>query len=98
MTDYHEALKKAIKATHGCEALYVQTVPVTETFRGKIAWEGNVEVFVAIDHPKAKICYAWGYPDKGAWEITAVLEIPPVKSPQMAVKVAIAAHAKAQKN
>lgn len=93
MTDYHEALKKGIKATHGCEAVYVESVPVTETFQGKIAWEGVVEVFVILDYPKAKHCYAWAYADRGQWEVTAVLEIPPATSPQLAVRVAIAAHA-----
>ena len=94
MGDYFEELKKAIRATHGVEAAHVMTVPVKEVFQGKTAWEGAVEVFNVTGHPKAKRCYAWGHRDGKAWEITAVLEIPPVVSPQTAVKAAIAAHAK----
>ena len=46
-------------------------------------------------HAKAKHCYAWGYAKDNVkgWEITTVLEIPPVTSPETAVKVAIAAAA-----
>jgi len=53
---------------------------------------GWVEVFDLIGHAKAKRAYAWQYQD-GPDEIktVAVLEIPPVVSPQSAVKVAIAA-------
>lgn len=96
MSDYLSELRKAIKAVHGCNATHLETVPVTEVFRGEIAWEGNVEVFAVSGHAKAKQCYAWGVrrdDDKG-WEITAVLGLPPVTSPETAVKVAIAAYAR----
>jgi hypothetical protein len=92
--DYRASLIKAIKATHGADAAHAETVPVKEVFRGQTAWEGNVEVFTITGHAKAKRCYAWGFEDKGEWAITSVLEIPPVDSPQTAVKVAIAAHAR----
>ncbi len=97
---YLEELDGAIVKTHGCEGVHVGSVPVREVFQGKIAWEGTVEVFKLSDdpkrgHPKAKHCFAWGHKnDKGGWDITTVLELPPVDSPQMAVKVAIAAHAR----
>lgn len=94
MKDYRASLITAIKATHGADATHVETVPVKEVFRGQTAWEGNVEVFNVTGHAKATRCYAWGFEDKGKWAITSVLEIPPVDSPQMAVKVAIAAHAR----
>ena len=94
--NYRERLARAIKATHGVSAaLYLRTVPVKEVFQGKTAWEGDVEVFAITGHKKATRCYAWGYEvKKDDWEIIAVLEIPPVDSPQAAVKVAIAAHAR----
>lgn len=94
MSDYLSELRKAIKAVHGCDGVHVETVPVKEVFRGETAWEGSVEVFDVTGHARAQRCYAWGYRDRGAWEITAVLEIPPVVSAETAVKVAIAAHAK----
>jgi hypothetical protein len=43
-----------------------------------------------IDHPKAKYAYAWIYRDDNQNRTTVVLKIPPVDSPQSAVKVAIA--------
>lgn len=93
--DYLTELKAAIESLHGCEAFHERTVPVKEVFQGRTAWEGEVEVFALLGHPKAQRCHAWGYPkNKGGWEITTVLEIPPVISPETAVKVAILDKAK----
>lgn len=94
MSDYREELRKAIRATHGAESRWLDSVPVTEVFRGETVFEGTVEVFALESHAKAQRCYAWGYQEAGKWKITAVLELPPVTSPQTAVKVAIAAHAR----
>jgi hypothetical protein len=65
-------------------------------FDGKTAWDGVVEVFRLIRHPKAKHCFAWSYQDGHETKTTAVLEIPPVNSAESAVKVAIAAKAREQ--
>lgn len=92
--NYLDEIKKAVEACHGCMATHVSTVPVKETFNGAVAWEGLVEVFALTGHPKAQRCYAWGYPDKGAIEAVTVLEIPPVTSPQTAVKAAIVSEAR----
>jgi len=54
-------LKDAIRATHGCQSLHVESVPVKEVFEGQTAWEGNVEVFDLVGHAKAKRAYAWSY-------------------------------------
>jgi len=84
----------AIETMHECKCRWVGAVPVVEVFRGETAWEGTVEIFTLINHPKAKKCYAWYYiDDDGKKQYTAVLEIPPVDSPETAVKVAIAAKA-----
>jgi hypothetical protein len=96
VSDYLSELRKAIKAVHGCDATHAATVPVKEVFRGEIAWQGDVEVFDVIGHAKAKQCFAWGVrrdDDKG-WDVTAVLGVPPVVTPELAVKAAIAAHAR----
>jgi hypothetical protein len=85
-------LKDAIRATHGCESLHVESVPVKEIFEGQTAWQGTVEVFDLIGHPKAKRAYAWLYCEGDEQKTVAVLGIPPVDSPQNAVKVAIARH------
>ena len=95
--DYLSELKAKIRLLHGCEATHRQTVPVKEVFRGQTAWEGEVEVFDLTGHAKAKRCYAWGYPnDKKpeSLDVVTVLELPPVVSPETAVKVAIASSVK----
>lgn len=54
---------------------------------------GNVEVFELHGHPKAKRAYAWSHkdgPDDSGERFVTVLEIPPVVSPETAVKVAVA--------
>jgi hypothetical protein len=87
-------LKDAIRATYGCESLHVESVPTKEVFEGQTAWDGTVEVFDLVGHPKAKRAYAWSYRDGDETKSVAVLEIPPVDSPQSAVKVAIASKGK----
>lgn len=96
MRAYLDEVAHAIRELHGCECVHVRTVPVSEVFRGREIWAGNVEVFDLTGHRKALRAYAWGYPapTAGGWEVTTVLQIPPVDSPQTAVKVAIAAHAR----
>lgn len=94
MPDKIANLQKAIRAMHGCESRFVESVPVHEVFRGETAWRGTVEVFDLIGHAKAKRAYAWSYQDGDEIKSTAVLEIPPVDSPQTAVMVAIAAKAR----
>jgi hypothetical protein len=68
--------------------------PVREVFNNLVAWDGVVEVFDLVDHPKAKRCYAWSYQDGNKTRTVAVLDLPPVVSPETAVKVAIAAKAR----
>jgi len=68
------------------------TSPVHERFQDRTVWEGNVEVFEVIGHPKAKHVYAWSHREGGSDEgerFVAVLEIPPVDSPLKAVQVQI---------
>jgi hypothetical protein len=95
--DYIAELQAAILNLHGCNATYVETVPVTEVFQGETVWQGEVEVFETTDHPKAKRIYAWGHvtgENDQARRYVAVLELPPVDSPQTAVKIGIAAEIK----
>lgn len=88
---YLEELETVIVKIHGCEAKAVETVAVEEVYKGRIIWKGDVTVFELTGNPRAKRCYAWGLPDEvGSIEITTILEIPPVTSAEMAVKVAIA--------
>jgi hypothetical protein len=92
---YIDELKNVIGRLYECEADHLETVPITETFREQIVWQGEVEGFNVRGHPKAKRCYAWAYTDDdGKRKYTAVLELPPVDSPRSAVKAAIVAEAR----
>jgi hypothetical protein len=86
-------LKNAIRATHDCESLHVKSIPVKQAFEDETVWEGMVEVFELIGHPKAKRAYAWVYRDDQQNDSIVVLEIPPVDCPQSAVKLAVASKA-----
>lgn len=96
---YIDDLRYAIFKMHGCKATHLETVPVHESFQGKTVWDGDVEVFEILDHPSgSKKCYSWAYQDDdGKTQYTAVLALPPVKSPRDAVKVAIVAQVKNEK-
>jgi hypothetical protein len=86
--EYIERLQMVIHQLHKCDSTHVESVPVQEVFQGKTLWQGNVEVFDLRGHPKAKRCYGWthGEPE----EFITILELPPVDSPQSAVKVGVA--------
>ncbi|MCE0498226.1 MAG: hypothetical protein LV481_09815 [Methylacidiphilales bacterium] len=97
---YLAMLAKAFVDLHGCEARHLKTVPVIERWQGKTVWEGEVEVFDLIGHRATDRGYAWASDNKGKkteTEVVAVLELPPVLSPQTAVKVALIGLAKSKK-
>lgn len=99
MTADIDRLRDAIKRLHGCDSTHVEASPVTETFHGQTVWEGHVEIFCLIGHPRAKRCFAWTHSEGQAGERTvAVLEIPPVDSPLAAVRAAIVAETKKRSN
>ena len=91
MSERVEKLREAVQIMHRCSAVHVESVPVTEMFGAKIAWEGVVEVFDLTGHPKARRAYAWSYHDGKETQFTTVLQIPPVTSPQTAVRASIVA-------
>jgi hypothetical protein len=86
-------LKRAVESQHGCTAMFVQSVPVKETFDGKTVWDGVVHVFTIHGHPKANRAYAWSSPIEGSDKrrFFAVLHKPPITSPVEAVRAAIVA-------
>lgn len=91
MSDYIAEIQSVFLKLHGCDASYVETVPVEEVFQGETVWQGDVEVFDLKGHPKATRGYGWGYvtSDSGGRRYFTILELPPVDSPQTAVKAAI---------
>jgi hypothetical protein len=50
--------------------------------RENVRWEGEVLIFGLLDHPTAKLCYAWEIDGK----VTAVLAEGPVESASDAVR------------
>jgi hypothetical protein len=95
MSERIDQLREAVEVMHGCKAQHEKSVPVVEMFGTKTVWEGVVESFAITGHPKAKRCYAWSFLEGNEPRYVTVLEIPPVESPQTAVRAAIAS--KAQK-
>lgn len=92
MSAYIEELKDIISRLHGVKAVHLESVPVKETFQGKTVWDGVVEVFEIKGHPKASKAYAWAHdtddPLRPKRHVT-VLHIPPVTSPELAVRAEI---------
>ncbi len=90
--DYIEELRNVIRKLHGVESKHVESVFVREVFRGKTVWDGVMEVFELIGHPKAPRAYAWAHdtdnPKQPRKHVT-VLHIRPVVSPVLAVRAAI---------
>jgi hypothetical protein len=91
MSDYIAELQAVFLKLHGCDADYVETVPVVEEFQGETIFQGDVEVFDIRGHPKATRGYGWGYvtTETGGRRYFTVLELPPITSPQTAVQAAI---------
>jgi hypothetical protein len=92
VTEYIDELRDVIRRLHGVESSHLETVPVKEIFGGQTVWDGKVEVFKLHGHSKANKAYAWAHdtdnPQRPRRHVT-VLHIPPVTSPQLAVKAAI---------
>ena len=93
MTERIANLKDAIETMHRCKAVHFASETVIELFNGEVAWDGIVETFDLAGHPRAKRCHAWSYQEGGETQYVTVLELPPVDSPETAVKVAIASNA-----
>ena len=80
----------AIRATHGCEAEYLNyIVRVREPVMGQGQQEVFVQCFRLIGHPAAKRCYVWKQPEANGTKIVTVLELPPVDSAKSAVKFSL---------
>jgi hypothetical protein len=85
-------LEGVIRHLHKAHPKYLKSVPVKETFQGETVWDGVVEVFNLYGHPRTNIIYAWVHetddPKHPKRHVT-VLHIPPVVSPETAVRAAI---------
>ena len=89
------ALLDAIRHMHGVEARWVESVPVRETHHGKTVWDGEVQVFDLVGHPKAARAYAWSHATDGTKRrFVAVLGLPPVVDARTALQTATVAQYK----
>ncbi len=85
-------LRQAVERLHNCLAVHAGSAPVEEVFKGQAVWKGHVEIFDLTGHPKASRAFAWEHgTDVGTIRYHAVLEIPPVESPETAVRAVIVA-------
>ena len=73
-----------VEHLHKCRANHVRSVRVKEEVEDKTVWEGDVEVFSLFGHPKAQWCYGWSYDEPE--QFVTILELPPVDSPEAAVR------------
>jgi hypothetical protein len=92
LMNYIEELRTVIRKLHGVESKHIESVPVKETFQGRTVWDGVVEVFELIGHPKASRVYAWAHdtdnPKQPRRHVT-VLHVHPVTSAVLAVRASI---------
>ena len=89
-----EQLRQAVEKACECKARHARSAAVIEGFKGQAVWDGVVETFDLEGHPKAKKCYAFHFVENGSPVIKTVLGIPPVDSPENAVRAAIASKAR----
>ncbi len=87
--NYIQEVHDTVVRLHGAQATHVKSVPVKEQYQGKTVWDGVVEVFDLIGHPKTNRVYAWAHDDSGNLRHVTVLHIPPVVSPETAVRAAL---------
>lgn len=92
-------LKTAVENLHDCKASFIEDVIILEKFGNETVWSGTVSVFSIEDHPQATKAYAWSSPIEGSTKrrYYAVLHIPPVDSPEKAVRAAIVDYFKTTK-
>lgn len=75
---------------HGIDAIWLESLPVTETFKSEVAWGGEVQVF-AVEHPRRAGSTAWIHATEDTRRrFVAVLRVPPVVGAVTAVRASIA--------
>lgn len=85
---YLDMLSAAVQLRHPCaEAHHLASVAVTERVDERKVWAGIIEVFELVDHPTAKLCYAWAeMTENSERRFVAVLGNRLIHSPHEAVK------------
>lgn len=88
--DTGEGIRRAAERARGAPVRFVEAVPIVETFRGEIVWEGAVSVF---DSDRGKV-YAWAVEGDHEPQFIAVLNQPPIDSAIAAVRAWIVSQSK----
>ena len=87
-----DELKRTVEELHACQAAYLSTQHVRETFDGTALWDGAVSIFALTGHLAATTCYAWSdhEPGSGRRNVYAVLHLAPIESARDAVRTSLA--------
>lgn len=85
--EYIQRLRTIIGERYGSGAEHIRSVPLRENLKGKIVWEGTVEVFRLIRHSGTNRCFAWSLQNTS--DVVTVLGIPPIIGPATAVQAAL---------
>ena len=81
------SLKEVVEERCGCPCRHAGVAHVREQGQGGLMWEGEVQTFELVGHPKANVCYAF-IVGRGAGKCQQVTALgPPIKSAQWAVRV-----------
>ena len=88
--DTREGIKRAAERARGAPVRFLEVIPIIETVRGEVVWEGGVNVF---DSDKGGV-YAWAVEGEKEPQFVAVLDQAPIDSPLKAVRAWLASQAK----
>ena len=81
-----QSAQQAAERATGSPVAHLESVPIVETFRGQVIWQGIVEVYGVTKPPPDK-AYAWAVESaSGGTEYVAVLGTPPINAPIDAVR------------
>lgn len=87
---YIQELQEVIRKLHGVESQHLESVQVKEMYNGKTVWEGVVEIFRVLNHPKTDRAYAWAHDGKNPLKsAVAVLHLGPITSATKTVQAAL---------
>jgi hypothetical protein len=87
-----DELRQTVERTYGGKASLAQSVSLSESIEGVLAWEGVVYVFDMEHCPTTKRVYAWSSPSKGnpARRYFTAQHTDAINSPAGAVRAVIA--------
>jgi hypothetical protein len=80
--DTRDEIQRAAERVRGAPVRFVKAMPVEETYRGAVVWEGEVSEFESA----VGMVYAWAVEGPRGPQFAAVLRNPPVDSPLAAVR------------